>query len=907
MFDNNSVAIDRSSFRESTFNLVRILCKQRQGIRVCHINAQSLIKKIDEFRYIFEGSDIDVVCVSETWFYNELPDSFVSINGYKIIRADRHTHAGGVAIYIRNNINYWIKLRSEKECSMEYVFMELALSTHKALIGVIYRPNNNVDVSNLLESLASLSSMYNDVIVTGDLNSNMLQDKSLINDFASLGISPVNSCVPTHFTGNNSTLLDYFLINDLSKVLLYDQLSVPNFSKHDLIFLTVNLRLSVTSESFEILDFKNVDYDRLFLELPLKNWDAIYSLTTADEKLEHLNSNILQLTSSCIPKKTIIKKNISHPWFNESIKRHIELRDHAYRRWKRFRTNELYTEYKNLRKTVVSHIKKAKKSFFREKFSNITNTQTLWKEIRCLGHGSSLAQVGETVDPDEINMKFASHQFPPAIHSLQTILAQSSTHVSNDQFEFHLVDQYEVFKQITSIKSKAVGLDGVHPKFILILLPFLLPYITHIFNFILMSSSFPAQWKIAKIIPVPKSNHDLRPIAILPFLSKALEKIMHSQISEFLNYNNMLFEKQSGFRSKHSCTTALCDVSEDIRSALDSNNISILVLLDHTKAFDSLHPDTMCLKLRHWYNFSTTSCKLLNSYLSGRQQSVIVKNKASMLLSMSRGVPQGSILGPLLFTIYINDLPSVLKFCAIHLYADDVQLYSSSSIDNIDSLIQRINHDLASILNWTMLNGLLVNPNKSKSLCICNRSIETKNLTPITFDGKIIEYVSKAKNLGVVFNDRLNFDDHINASVGKVYGLLRPIRSSQNFTPPSIRLILAKTCILPVLIYGCELFSNCSSSSFNKINVAFNNVTRYICGLGPFDSVSESAKNVLGISFKNYLIYRTLIFLHNVITTQTPAYLYNRLRFALSARSNILILPRHLRSASEKHFFINSL
>lgn len=219
--------------RNSTFDMVKILCNQRKGLSVCHINAQSLTKKLDEFRYIFENSHVDIICVSEAWFWPDYSDEFVSLNGYKLFRDDRPCLGGGVVLYIRKNIKCSVKFKSEPGDRLEYIFVDVYINTIKSLIGVIYKPHRSVDMSYLFEQIANASSMYSDVIITG----NVLMDNSQLNNFLSVGLSPVNNSTPTHFTSTSSTLLDVFLVNNMSKILLYDQLSTPCFSKHDLIFL----------------------------------------------------------------------------------------------------------------------------------------------------------------------------------------------------------------------------------------------------------------------------------------------------------------------------------------------------------------------------------------------------------------------------------------------------------------------------------------------------------------------------------------------------------------------------------------------------------------------------------------------------------------------------------------------
>lgn len=899
-------------------SMVNILAKQKKGLTICHLNAQSLNNKMDEFRSIFEKSAVDIICVSETWLKKCTPDNIIRLKDYKVFRNDRYGNAGGVAIYVKSHFACKLKCKSvsveadnnENEGAarrnlVEYIFVEISSLRSKLLVGCVYRPNSRINFDAFYQELEVLTASYSDIVISGDYNCNILSDSSLTDSMAPLGLVPTNCSHPTHYTTTVNTLLDLFFVNKPCNVLLYDQISASCFSKHDLIFLTYNFNVKFEEKTYKYRDFSNINYNVLYDSLSQIDWYTIYYTPNIDDKLSFLDHNVLDLYDKSVPEKTRKVSSKTLPWFNNNISRLILQRDIAYSRWKRFKTPELKDEFRSARREVNSKIKAAKMEYYSKLFGNAVQSNQKWKIINDIGIGKP-NDVGNnpSINVDDLNVNFTTLPSTTINHDFYDF--NNSNAQIDQSFEFSCVSQFDVLSSLISVKSNATGSDNINPKFFKILVPFLLPFVTHIFNYIIMTSIYPSKWKQAKVVPIPKSSQEYRPIAILCFLSKVFEKILNIQIREFLSQQGLLSNMQSGFRPNHSCVSALIEVTENLRRKLEENKINFLVLLDHSKAFDTVHHQILCKKLRYLFNFSTSSTQLIASYLTNRTQFVSVCSMSSPPLSLSRGVPQGSILGPLLFSMYINDLPQQLDYCKIHMYADDVQVYLSSPSNSTNESVNLLNADLNKIHLWAMANGLFLNPSKSKCLLIHKKSIKPVIENDVLINGQKIPFVISAKNLGIVFNNNLTWCSHIKSLVSQTYAKLRTLWATQNFTPPNIRLLLAKTYVIPGLLYGAELFASCDSASRHRLNVIFNNTVRYVFGLRRYSSTSPFSSRLYGVSFDSLIKIRVILFTHKVIYSGKPKYIFNNLQFARSNRGRKLILPIHYTLVSEWQYYVNA-
>ena len=336
--------------------------------------------------------------------------------------------------------------------------------------------------------------------------------------------------------------------------------------------------------------------------------------------------------------------------------------------------------------------------------------------------------------------------------------------------------------------GKATGLDGIGSRILKAGAPVLSIYLSKIFNCSLATGYVPKCWKIKRLSPVHKGDvktdpSNFRPISILPIPMKIFEKIVHDQVSTFIKENTFLNDRQSGFRKLFSTTTAVLDVSENILEQLDKNNFVGAVLIDLKKAFDTVDHKILLKKL--WcYGFQNQSFDWFESYLTDRQQLTLVNNIMSDLLHEDvYGVPQGSVLGPLLFLLYIDDIKSVIQNAYCHLYADDTIILKGAS--DPDSLIASLERELSNVDHWLSINKMTINTKKTEVIFFGNKAHLKK------LDNKTVRYLDtplkrkdKVKYLGVLFDEKMQWKYQIKNITQKASLKLGKIKAIASFLTP---------------------------------------------------------------------------------------------------------------------------
>ena len=565
---------------------------------------------------------------------------------------------------------------------------------------------------------------------------------------------------------------------------------------------------------------------------------------------------------------------------------------------KAIRSNDpnVWLDFKKKRNTVNNEIKKAKKAYYLKEFcENAGNSKKTWKiinELTSRKHNNpqikEISLNGSVVTgcqklSEAFNDHFASigPKLSNKIHSNQGIRSYSDyLTCCQNRATLQLKETRPsiVFSLLSKLSvSKATGLDKISAKLLRVCPDLIADSLCSIFNRSINTGIFPEEWKCSKVVPLFKEGdrkdlNNYRPISIIPVVAKVFEKIIHDQVNTFLVDNGLLSNSQSGFRHRHSTTTALLEATNEWAYNIDRGNVNAVVFLDLKKAFDTVDHGILLSKL-HAYGIQGVASDWLKSYLSNRMQKCSVNGFLSHNQTLHCGVPQGTILGPLLFLIYINDLPNCLAHSKTRMYADDTNL--SFAGNNVLDIEQNLNQDLENVNEWLIANKLTLNQSKTEFMLIGSRQrIRTFETSPsLEIGGMLINRVSHTKSIGVYLDENLIWNEHINQISRKIASGIGALKRIRSFVPDTTLQFIFNSLVQPYFDYCCVVWDNCSKTLADKLQKLQNRAARILT----FSSYDANADVVLAsINWKKLETQRKIqkaVMVHKSLYGLAPDYL----------------------------------
>ena len=884
------------------------------AINLIHINARSLKKNIEQIRSLINNisSTITAIAISETWLTDNLQDVFF-LNGYNFISKNRNGKlGGGVGIFVCSSLNYIVR---NDLCRMsdfiECIFIEIVRSDKKnIIIGSVYRPPSkdrncvdmfNSDFNNILMAIEKGKSKT--VLIAGDYNLDLLKcnqhgptDDFLKNLISYAYVPAIKH--PTRIAEYSATLIDNIFIN--SSLKKFDSAIVySDISDH----LPIAIHLSSSIDSGKkpktcqtrcynkkcLENFNNtLNADLRWIEVnslsSVKNDpNAAYDLFYAIYE-EHFNK--------CFPLKTI-KLNTKYvpqnEWMTRGLLRSCNKRSMLFKKFKNGGTEHDKKTYIKYRNKLKSILKKTQKSFYQDKFTSLAgNLRQTWK---LLGKITKNESVKNTIDSfsingvkiedkneisDKLNEYFVNigRNLAAQVPASSTDFSQYMKNKCSNSIYLFSTDAKEVVNIVLSLKNKnSFGIDRIPVKIMIASIYPVAEPIANIINSSLQTGIFPDKLKIAKICPVFKCGErnclaNYRPISVLPSFSKIFEKVIFNRIVHYINSKRILTDSQYGFRQKHSTFMAIIDMCDKVTEALEKNEYSVGIFIDLSKAFDTLNHDILLRKLEH-YGIRGIALQWFYSYLSNRKQYVAVNEISSSMRYITCGVPQGSILGPLLFILYINDIVHVSQILRFILFADDTNLfYSDKSLDNLQNVL---NTELSKLVEWFRANKLSLNAQKTNYIFFGYKKIPRNQNLKLSLDGNSISQVESTKFLGVYLDEKLtwkNHIDHISLKISRGLSIMSRVR---NILPLHVILMLYHTMIYPYLTYCNIVWGSAKCSVISKVQVLQKRAIRLCTGSEFRASTSPLFKRLHLLKVTDINNLQTAIFMFKIKFGLLPA------------------------------------
>lgn len=852
----------------------------------------------------------DILCLTETHITTEVTDHELNLKNYNILRTDSNsTRTRGVLTYIKKNI-YFKQIIIDKLEGTWINIIQVKGKNGFILCNLYRSPSSNISrfCYNIIKMTEYLVERNSKLLLVGDFNIDVNRrqgySKKLINDFELLGFKQ-RVGKPIRITSNSETIIDLAVSNFSLKTAV---LNTPKFSDHNIVFCEISRQnkdiCDFKSKVKTIRDYRSFDIDnfkcKLACSLDKVNIDReVVDVNDFNLIVNEIINIIQDSFNQCAPlRKKIIREQWSYkPWIDTAAKTAIKKRDQLFFK---ARESNLYSDlqdYKKQRNTVVNLIKKNKREYYDKDIDNKKHEpKKMWKSLKKLigGKKSELTEMKE-IDLYGVilneNKEIANSLNKFFINNVNNIVDNIGCNVINvintDNYniridEFERVTYSQLNKIIGHFDSNKGSNNDINARIIKLTWDTDSSILLYLINKSLEMGFVPEKWKISTVIPIKKvklSNKadDLRPINTLPVYEQILERIVKEVLEKYLTENNVLDQNQSGFVKKHSCETALQNSFIDWRLDLDKGSYIGVIYIDLRKAFETINKIMLINKLKN-IGIGGKVLEWLKSYLLNRKQKVKFNDIFSELENVEHGVPQGSILGPLLFLIYINDVTAIFEGLKIKckLFADDLMLYFSSK--NI-SLIQNVlNEALKRLLKWLEKNQLKINIDKTVFTMIRDQRCKITDECIIKINDTRIKEVSETKYLGVIIDNNLNFDknaDYVAKKIAKKIGILSRLNYSVSSYTKSI---IYKSIVSPHLDYCSTVMINYNQNKLNILQKLQNRAARVILGVNKYTAIKDMLEALGWLSVRQRMIYNTCIFIYKMVNGFAPDYLCGRVK-----------------------------
>ena len=850
----------------------------------------------------------DVIAVTETWNPEDKKHKFTPpiFDGYSpYIGTTGSTLKGGCGFYVNSDLKYQprkdlkIKIK-ETTCEVETFWIEIIIEKQpNILICVTYRHPKKDDkqtTEKLSETLDRIKRENKKIFVVGDFNFDLLnhEHNDNISNFLNMMLeNSLQPCIiePTRIVPNSKpSLVDNIFSNSVEAVIsgnLYQTVSdhMPNFVIYD------KTKQPKSKKIVKRRSTKNIDIAAFQNDLLQLIMYKVVNIDNFEDACDYTHKSTLHLLNKHFPLEILTKKEIElecKPWITKGILTSSKIKNKTFKLFKKTGKQEDYQKFKTYR-NLINKLKRRSMILYYKKYfqEHMNNAKKSWTGINTILHRKSKTKASDIflnsngnlfTDQKTVSKMFNTY-FINVAGNLEKKIPKPRT-----KFQDYLKNPNEhsiYLKETTPAEvnkltcgldaNKAPDLFGISAKIVKMGGYVMDNIISYLFNMSIDHGNFPSFLQNAKVIPCHKDDSRLemcnyRPISLLPTISKIFEKLMYTRLIEFINKHNILYEYQFGFQSGMSTEYAVNALLNNIINTLENKEYGVCIFLDFAKAFDTVNHEILLKKLEH-YGIRGVAQQWLKSYLSNRMQCTETGDTQSELEIIRWGVPQGSVLGPLLFLIYINDIVNSSNVFKFILFADDTSLYySCKNLQNIENIM---NQELDKISAWLSANRLSLNVGKSKLLYFTNND---RTLLPdihIKINDQILTEVSSAKYLGVYIDNKLQWNSHINnikLRLSKGVSILAKIR---HYVPKTVLRSLYFT--------------------FINSHIDYNLLNWGIAPLANIETISRKTRKAIRlISFKSYDEETIPLFKQQAILPLEETFLLKQAKYMWKLQNELL-------------------
>ena len=705
--------------------------------------------------------------------------------------------------------------------------------------------------------ISTVIAEFKETTLLGNLNINYMKkndNKAVKNVFHEYGFKQIIN-QPTRITNTSSTLIDCVLTTNENIISTHDVIPT-SISDHDMVgYVRKMNHCKVAPKVIRCRNFSRYNHESLKADLKDVDWEPLYSISDVNNAWLFIKDSLLNAFDKHAP---IIRKRVKGrfcPWLTAEIRQKMNNRDKLLRKARKTQNETDWNNYRKLRNNCTNDIRLAKSNFNQNLLAeNSKHPRKFWQTIKQIFPVKSKSNAApsrylenETTNTRSTDPKEKVNMFCNFFTNVASFLKRSSIHLKDfvwhyhknntlktcKSFRFGYVSVVFVRKELKKLKRhKATGCDDLPPGLLKDCADEISHPLHYLINLSLKTAEIPTEWKHALVTPIYKSGSsskvdNYRPISIIPILAKILEKSVHSQLIDFLEENHLLSSQQFGYRRNRSTSIAATLFIDNIRKELDRGNLVGAVFIDLSKAFDTVGHSIILSKLTS-YGINGNELNWFTNYLFNRTQQVVKDSVKSDSMHVTCGVPQGSILGPLLFLIYFNDFENVLRKANTVMFADDTVIYFADKCAN--KIENVLNNEMKHINSYFIENDLVINLKKGKTESMLFGTAPKLKAIPddmhLKYEFTEINKTTNYKYLGSVIDPKLSLNENFDRSCKKASSRLRLLKALRTNIDNNTAATIYNVMITPLIMFNSTIKLNFSNTQLNRLSSLDNRATQ---------------------------------------------------------------------------------